>query len=87
MLFSRYVRARKYHKTLSCNFVGVHVSLVHSLTLLIDPGGTNCVKEIWKVCGLMSRMHWTGPSGRTIFDTIPATPDGGKSPRRRISLG
>ena len=35
MLFSRYVRARKYNKTLSCNFFGVHVSLVHSLTLLI----------------------------------------------------
>ena len=34
MLFSRYVRARKYHKTLSCNFCGVYVSLVHSLTLL-----------------------------------------------------
>ena len=34
MLFSRYVRARKYHKTLSCNFFGVHVSLVHILTLL-----------------------------------------------------
>ena len=34
MLFSRYFRARKYHKTFSCNFFGVHVSLVHSLTLL-----------------------------------------------------
>ena len=41
MLFSRYVRARKYRKTLSCNFFGVHVSLVtvHSLTLLYVPDG------------------------------------------------
>ena len=34
MFFCRYDRARKHHKTLSCHFVGVHVSLVHSLTLL-----------------------------------------------------
>ena len=35
MFFSRYDRARKHHKTLSCNFFGIHVSLVHSLTLLL----------------------------------------------------
>ena len=36
MFFSRYISARKHHKTLSCNFFGVHVPLVHSLSLLIS---------------------------------------------------
>ena len=44
MFFSRYDRAINHHKTLSCNFFGVHVSLVHSLTLLW-PNHLN-----WSVC-------------------------------------
>ena len=28
-------------------------------------------------------MYWTGQSGRMIFNTIPVTPDDGKSLRRR----
>ena len=35
MFFNIYISARKHHKTLSCNLFGVHVSLVHILTLLI----------------------------------------------------
>ena len=40
------------------------------------PGGKTRVKD-------MESANWTGQSGRMIFITIPATPDGGKSPRRR----
>ena len=41
------------------------------------PVQKTCVKEIWR------RTFWTGHSGRMIFITIPATPDDGKSLRRR----
>ena len=34
--------------------------------------------------GVKGRMHWTGQSGIMVFNTIPATSDGGKSSRRRI---
>ena len=46
------------------------------------PGGKILVKEIWTVWGYRSRTPWTEQSGRMIFDTISATQDDGKSPRR-----
>ena len=48
-----------------------------------QPGGNTGVKEIWKVCGLNRMTPGTGQRGRMIFNTIPATPEYGKSQRRR----
>ena len=44
------------------------------------PGGKTLVKDIWEVGGEeRGRTYWTGQSGRMIFNTIPATPDDGKT--------
>ena len=60
MFFCRYDRARKHHKTLSCNFFGVHVSLVHSLTLLVRPGRIIKTLELdydYEVKGMMTLLY------------------------------
>ena len=41
----------------------------------------SCKRDMENV---IRRTYWTGQSGRMTFKTTPATPDDGKSPRRKI---
>ena len=52
MFFSRHNSTRKYHKTFSCNLFGVHVLLVHILTLLHIQSRvhTNLLLHSYKTC-------------------------------------
>ena len=51
--------------------------------IVLAPSGRTRVKDIWKVSGERWRTCWIGQSGRETYKTIPATPDDGKSPRRK----